>query len=106
MDASPVKRRVLGALDPNAPSPKVRRDLKQQPQQSPIKASFSTAPAPIRTASRTPEVESPGRKRPLAAPSTAPHADNDNGEEPAPKRPCLGEDVEAQRTERDAGARI
>ncbi|GAB1320736.1 hypothetical protein MFIFM68171_10946 [Madurella fahalii] len=105
MNASPVKRRVLGALDPNAPSPKVRRDQKPESQQSPIKASLSTTTAPARTASRTPEVESPSRKRPLAAPSTTPHADIDSGEEPASKRPCLGEDAEAQRIECDNVAR-
>ncbi|KAK4115176.1 hypothetical protein N656DRAFT_842966 [Canariomyces notabilis] len=87
--ASPVKRRVLGALDPNASSPKVRHDLKQQrPAQSPIKTRpASTAAGLTRALTRTPEPDSPTRKRPSMAPGA-----HSSTEEPPLKRPCLGSD--------------
>ncbi|KAL2016482.1 hypothetical protein VTK56DRAFT_3478 [Thermocarpiscus australiensis] len=111
MDTSPTKRRVLGALDPNTLSPRVRQDPKQ-PTQNPMKAN---ATGPVRTAavpgrassthasSRIPEPDS--RKRTLDAasdPTMAPRAGA--ADEPAPKRPCLdsgAKDGITQPTEHD-----
>ncbi|SPQ26027.1 747bedaf-2b39-4634-9fd0-67b5176bec78 [Thermothielavioides terrestris] len=111
MSASPAKRLVLGALDPNACSPKARHDTKQVPH-SPVKAhaaaprqtdTISTAvAAAIAPAARpsfhTPERASDSRKRSSPPPTmTSPGGGNGDGDEPAPKRPCL--DSSCQQTQ-------
>lgn len=106
MSASPVKRRVLGALDPNAcSSPKVGTDVKPLwSGKSPVKSPRTGAPrqtgAGPELSSRTPEREAEVRKR--RSPSLGmPSRGEGLGEgEPAAKRPCLedhvGEEVRDQ----------
>lgn len=121
MDASPAKRRVLGALDANACSPKVRRDVKLAGL-SPVKmkaaAPRQTVPAstsPTRVVSRTPdyalERDSESRKRlsPTSTPgmAMAPRDDGPEDGEPAAKRPCLDDARENIRSEQAAsGAEV
>ncbi|KAK4193644.1 hypothetical protein QBC35DRAFT_2382 [Podospora australis] len=116
MDASPVKRRVLGALDPNASSPKTRYDTMKQAVASPVKViapptpttssrtvtamispSRPVASSPSAVAARTPESES--RKRVLsAAQATAATTSSTVSEEkgrvaePSAKRPRLSQE--------------
>ncbi|KAK0711628.1 hypothetical protein B0H67DRAFT_646983 [Lasiosphaeris hirsuta] len=97
--SSPIKRRVLGALDPNAspkPSPHHQTNIKQQQQQQQAnKSAYHVAPrisVPRTHISHTtpePEVSEPeALKRPV---SMAPSADD----EPAAKRPRFGVDGDA-----------
>jgi len=96
--SSPIKRRVLGALDPNASSPKPHQGLKQKQQQQstkggPPRGSSATHQdiSHLACPSTTPEpslLASEGdAKRPVS--TMAPHADESG--EPARKRPCLGD---------------
>ena len=99
MSASPVKRRVLGALDPNAcSSPKVGTDVKPLwSGKSPVKSPRTGAPrqtgAGPELSSRTSEREAEVRKR--RSPSLGmPSRGEGLGEgEPAAKRPCLEDDA-------------
>jgi hypothetical protein len=112
MDASPAKRRVLGALDPNACSPKVRSGGKTQ--LSPVKAKVvgpRTVLSPSRVSSSpssTPQKEADSRKRLSPTPSleeTVSRAGREEARdgEPAPKRACLDgharEDAQPRRAE-------
>ena len=122
--ASPVKRRVLGALDPNAPSPKVCQDLKQQSTRNPLKVS-AVAPLPRPAATRAPSTPAPvstPRKRRSPTPTAASRPGDHGGrgseqereqeqeQEPASKRPRLDtssareEDAENRRP--DPGAQV
>jgi hypothetical protein len=114
MDASPAKRRVLGALDPNACSPKVRSDGKAQ--LSPVKAkAVGTRPvlSPTRAStspSSTPQKDAESRKR--SSPTPAPEetvsragGDEELDSEPAPKRPCLDSNVREDAQPRRAKVR-
>ena len=98
MNASPTKRRVLGALDVNAcsPKPKARYDGKLLSALSPVKYTKPVAPRqpePSRVSpSRTPErdAESKRRRSPsLALASATSRVDETDRGEPAPKRLCL-----------------
>ena len=103
MEASPVKRRVLGALDPNAySSPKVRTDGKALLSgKSPVKTPRTGAPRQTGTgpafSSRTPEREAEARKRRSPSLGMTSRAEGLGEGEPAAKRPCLehhaGEDA-------------
>lgn len=103
MDASssPVKRRALGDLDPNASSSpkKIRHDMMKPGQKSPVVKPTSVAfPPPSPVTTRTPGSKS--KKRPVAAlvaaaasPSKAALSQEPEGQasqkEPLAKRPCL-----------------
>ena len=95
MEVSPVKRRVLGALDPNAfASPKVRADGKALLSgKSPVK----TPRTGLAFSSRTPEREAEARKRRSPSLGMTSRAEGLGEGEPAAKRPCLedhaGEDA-------------
>lgn len=113
MDASPVKRRVLGALDPNACSSpkKARHDLKQQQQQqlvqntSPSKAKLGVAAVP-QTVQRVSELDT--RKR--RSPTPASRVDDNGDAERAPKRVCLEDSgvqsVEGESQQQEASVEV
>ncbi|KAK3897165.1 hypothetical protein C8A05DRAFT_39286 [Staphylotrichum tortipilum] len=105
MNTSPTKRRVLGALDPNAcsPKPKARHDGKLLSTHSPVKYTKPVAPrqtSPSRvSSSRTPERDAESKKRrspSLALASAASRVDETDEigrGEPAAKRLCLDDDM-------------
>lgn len=116
--SSPVKRRVLGALDPNASSPskaarrhegKLFASSVQQQQRSPTKVVKSVMPRPVfvevtspTRGARVPSVSVPGtpekememggesrkRRSPTPTLTAAPALESRDGE-PAAKRACL-----------------
>ncbi|KAK4242453.1 hypothetical protein C8A03DRAFT_29386 [Achaetomium macrosporum] len=112
MYASPVKRRVLGALDPNACSPKAspsksKHDMKQTAP-SPVNAKpvgprqtepvpSSGAASPTSASPRKPERDMDSRKRLSPTPAMRSRADGSDNDERAPKRPCLGNTREGAR---------
>jgi hypothetical protein len=95
MEASPAKRRVLGALDPNAcSSPKPRHDAKLLAAQSPVKTPRAVAPRQV-SVSRTPERDADARKRRSPSLGTATRGESLGDGEPAAKRPCLEDTTRA-----------
>lgn len=116
MHASPVKRRVLGGLDPNACSPKVKHDTNQTVL-SPVKAKGvpphpaekENALSPAATTSPTKARDSTPSKRFSLSPPMTVRDDLTENSEPAPKRPRLnngGEVVQQQPAERVTRAEV
>jgi hypothetical protein len=99
MYASPVKRRVLGALDPNARSPKAKHDVKQAatssvkvksvgPRQTEAVPS-SRAASPLSASPRKPERDMDSRKRLSLTPPMGSRVDGNDDDERVSKRPRL-----------------
>ena len=95
--SSPVKRRVLGTLDPNAASPRTPQQLgtKQTMKMDPV-ASRSPSHPQIHSLPSPPRGDDGDlRKRPMQQ-QMAPHVleDEDEQVEPSKKRPCLRDEPE------------
>ncbi|KAK4123672.1 hypothetical protein N657DRAFT_690371 [Parathielavia appendiculata] len=114
MEASPAKRRALGALDPNACSPKVRSGAKVlSAQLSPVKIK-TAGPRHMDTMvsasspSSSPQKATDSRKRRSPTPASRDNVSRATrhealSSEPVPKRPCLDhntrEDLRPRREE-------